>query len=204
MVDGSVVMRSAAVCASFLREALDADWTVGVPDLDMTVAEVVAHAAEGALWYAIDLSAGGKDLQTVEHRVKSDRPATELVDTLVTYSSIAATVIDGTPSEARGFHPLGIADPSGFAAMTCDELLIHTDDAARGLGRSFVVSPELAEPVLRRLFPWIDVGPDPWAQLRWANGRIALGGQPRLDRWRWHCAPLDEWDGKDPLAGTGP
>jgi hypothetical protein len=39
----------------------EADWSVGAPDLDMTVAGVVAHAAEVCLWYAIDLAAGSED-----------------------------------------------------------------------------------------------------------------------------------------------
>jgi hypothetical protein len=42
------------------------------------------------------------------------------------------------------------------------------------------------------------VDDDPWRLLLWANGRIALGERPRLQRWRWHCAPLSEWDGQPP------
>jgi hypothetical protein len=34
--------------------------------------------------------------------------------------------------------------------------------------------------------------------LLWANGRVALPGHPRQARWRWHCAPLEEWDGVNP------
>jgi hypothetical protein len=33
-------------------------------------------------------------------------------------------------------------------------------------------------------------GPDPWATLLWANGRMDLPGGPRQASWRWHCAPL--------------
>lgn len=101
------------------------------------------------------------------------------------------------PTSARGFHPMGAADASGFAAMACDELLIHTDDAARGLGATFAPPDDLVEPVLRRLFPWVSPVTEPWPQLRWANGRIALGDRDRLDgsTWAWHCAPLADWDG---------
>jgi hypothetical protein len=164
----------------------------------MTVVEVVAHAAEVCLWYAIDLAAAGKDLQPVEHRVKADGPPPEVVDTLATYATVVASVVDALPAEARGFHPMGQADPSGFAAMACDEMLIHTDDAGRGLGRTFSPPPEVAEAVLRRLFPWVvDEGDsDPWELLRWANGRTALGDRPRLQGWAWHCAPLVDWDGR--------
>lgn len=102
------------------------------------------------------------------------------------------------PATARGFHPFGTADPSGFAAMACDELLVHTDDAARGLGLAFEPDPTRCERTLRRLFPWAPDDVDPWTALRWANGRLALPGRPRLERWRWHCAPLEEWDGRSP------
>jgi hypothetical protein len=34
--------------------------------------------------------------------------------------------------------------------------------------------------------------------LLWANGRVDLPGQERQTGWRWHCAPLAEWDGADP------
>ncbi len=203
-MDAEHIATAAEVCASYLRTVVDDDWSVGVPDLEMTVAEVVAHTAEGCLWYAIDLSAGGQDLQGVEHRVEPERPAAELVATVETYASIVETIVRAAPPDARGFHPMGLADPSGFAAMACDELLIHTDDAARGLGRRFDPPADLADAVLRRLFPWIDGMADPWEELRWANGRVELEGRPRLEGWRWHCAPLADWNGSTPTMGNAP
>ncbi len=196
MTDSSHVTAATRVCADFLGAATDADWSVGVPDLDLSVAEVVAHVTEGCLWYAIDLSAGGNELHLVEHRVKTDGSNGDLVDTLATYARVVAAVIEVSSDSARGFHPLGAADPSGFAAMVCDELLIHTDDAARGLGLAFRPPDELAGAVLRRLFPWVTPSGDAWEQLRWANGRVALGDLERLTDWAWHCAPLAEWDGR--------
>ncbi|MBV9856199.1 MAG: hypothetical protein JOY82_17045 [Streptosporangiaceae bacterium] len=53
--------------------------------------------------------------------------------------------------------------------------------------------------VLARLFPWRRPDPGPWEALLHANGRIDLPGLPRLKRWRWHCAPLAEWNGPQPL-----
>ena len=195
MIGASHVTNAAQLCATFLDEAAGTDWAVAVPDLEMSVAEVVAHAAEGCLWYAIDLSAGGIDLRLVQHRVTTDGSNRDLIDTLRSYACVVSAVIEVSPASARGFHPMGTADPSGFAAMACDELLIHTDDAARGLGLSFRPPAGLADLVLRRLFPWVATGEDPWEQLRWANGRIALGDMPRLTDWGWHCAPIADWDG---------
>lgn len=199
MIDAAHVRRTSDTCVGFLRDHHAGDWDAPIPDLDMSVVEVVGHTAEGCLWYAIDLAAGGPDLGPVEHRVKSDGNAREVVETLRAYTQIVASVIETSPSNARGFHPMGMADPSGFAAMACDEMLVHTDDAARGLGVGFDPATDLVEPVLRRLFPWITDITDPWNQLRWANGRIALPDQPRLSGWRWHCAPLSEWDGSIPV-----
>jgi hypothetical protein len=82
--------------------------------------------------------------------------------------------------------------------MGCDELLVHTYDIGRALGFDVRPDRDLAERVLRRLFPWAPDHVDPWVGLLWANGRVPLGDRPRLERWRWHCAPLDEWDGSMP------
>ena len=199
MLDGSHVRRAAEVCASFLSTALDQDWTRPVPDLEWDVASTVAHAAEGCLWYAIDLAAGGAELdEAIEHEVVPTAPPDQLIGALVTYAEVAAATIDGADRSALGFHPVGPADPSGFAGMACDELLIHTDDAARGLDRPFHVPSDLAEAVLRRLFPWVDPARDPWRALLWANGRIAMPERPRLTRWVWHCKPMADWNGEVP------
>jgi hypothetical protein len=69
MTDASRLQRTAQVSTELLRKAVEADWTVGVPELELTVARAVAHMAEVCLWYAIDLAAAGTDLQLVEHRV---------------------------------------------------------------------------------------------------------------------------------------
>lgn len=203
MTDAADVHDAALACCGFLEAAVDDDWTAPVPDLEFSVAGIVAHAAEGCLWYAIDLAAGGTDLESVEHRVTTDVPNRDLIETLRSYAGVVAAVIGASPDSARGFHPMGTADPSGFAAMACDEMLIHTDDAARGLGLVFRPPDELARSVLRRLFPWVPPTDDAWDRLRWANGRIPFGEQGRLTRWAWHCAPLDEWDGSVPTPPTG-
>lgn len=97
---------------------------------------------------------------------------------------------------------MGTADPSGFAAMACDEMLIHTHDAAGGLGLVFNPTLDLPIAVLRRLFPWVAYDNDAWEKLQWANGRTAFGDLPRLSDWAWHCAPLDEWDGSPATSPT--
>jgi len=209
VIGADEVRQTAAECGAFLGSCLDRDWSAPIPDLDMSVVEVVAHAATGCLWYSIDLAAGGKDLEPVEFRVRTNGPAVDVLDTFVAHAEVLAAVVETSPDSARGFHPMGTADPSGFAAMACDEMLIHTYDASLGLGVPFVPDVGVVEAVLGRLFPWVEVevgprdsaampGPDSWQQLLWANGRIDLDGSPRLSGWAWHCSPLSEWDGTIP------
>ncbi len=196
MVDETAIHDTVEICTDFLRGFADRDWQVVVPDLDMTIAAIVAHIADGCLWYAIDLTAGGRDLNAADHAVKDNAANGDLIDTLWTYAHVTASVVGTASDTARGFHPMGDADRSGFAAMACDEMLIHTNDIADGLGAEFRPPPELADHVLRRLFPWVEASGDSWADLRWANGRTELQGKERLSNWAWHCAPLEEWDGE--------
>ena len=203
VVDGEHLRLAAQECAGALAGHVDADWTAKVPGLNLTVAQTIAHAAEACLWFAIDLAAAGPDLGTVECRVKPDRPPPALVAILVAQAGMLAAVVDDAPPERRGFHPMGPTDASGYVAMVCDELLIHTDDVVSCLGSSFSPDQTLARAVLARLFPWIEPGDDPWRRLRWANGRTALGQEPRLDRWAWFSRPLDEWDRSIPEPVDG-
>lgn len=90
--------------------------------------------------------------------------------------------------------------PLCFAATGCDEILVHCWDAARGFELDFVPPTNLANRVVRRLFPWTPPGESAWQTLLWANGRTDLQSQPRRPGpdWQWHCAPLDEWNGTIP------
>jgi uncharacterized protein (TIGR03083 family) len=156
-------------------------------------AEVCTCALSHTLGRDWSAPADGLDMS-----VAADASPAALVATVRASAEVLAAVLEATPEDTRGFHPDGSPDPSGFAAMACDELLVHTDDAARGLGVAFVPDPHLAARVLRRLFPWAPRRELAWPTLRWANGRTALGDRPFLESWRWHCAPLVEWDGTGP------
>jgi hypothetical protein len=185
------VLAAVAQCAQFLEEVVDADWSVPIPDMDWSPAQAVAHTAGCLLWYAVDLLAGATELSTMDLRIKSESAPVELIRTLVTAARVVARVIEASASDIRGYHPWGQPDPAGYAAMSCDELLIHTDDAGRGLDRTFEPDPALCARVAARLFPNAPLDAEPWDGLRWANGRIALPGRPRQQEWRWHAAPRE-------------
>ena len=195
-LEADLVRRTADECSAFLDESHGADWSAPIPEMKWTVAVAVAHVAQALVWYSTDLAAGPTELRILELKVKPESAPVELLRSVTAYANVLASVIESTLPTARGWHPYGVADASGFAAMACDEMLVHTDDAARGLGRDFTPTLELAEWTLRRLFPWAPDDVAPWDGLRWANGRVELPGLDRLARWRWQCAPLSEWDGK--------
>lgn len=194
-MDSSHVRHCRDICNALLTSLTTDDWQRTVPDIGGSVGQLVGHITQAMLWYSIDLAAEGTDLQAIDVQTKPDAESKALLEAFVAVPNLLAAAVDVAREEARGFHPWGMADRSGFAAMACDEMLIHTYDIALALAAEFEPPAELAAAILNRLFPGISADPDPWTALKYANGRIALDGHPRLTEWRWHCAPLNEWDG---------
>jgi hypothetical protein len=159
--------------------------------MEWTVGQAVAHICDGLLWYATDFVAGPVELTTMDLAVRPTTPPPDLVRTLAMAAEVLARTLDGGAPGDRGWHNAGLPDVSGFVGMACDELLVHTGDAATGLDLPFTPSAALADRTLRRLFPEAPRGHEPWATLLWANGRRPLGGMPRREKWTWRCAPLD-------------
>ncbi|WP_033437611.1 maleylpyruvate isomerase N-terminal domain-containing protein [Saccharothrix sp. NRRL B-16314] len=190
MLVGRDVTEVAELCGAFLGEVVDRDWTVVVPGMDWTAAKTVAHVADCLLWYATDITAGPVELSTADVVVRPDSSPADLVRTVRAFASVLAAVVDAAPADELGWHPWGLADPAGFAGMGCDEMLVHTHDAARALGLELAPPPELTRKVLARMFPDAPTDRDPFRTLLWANGRIALDDLPKRTGWRWHCAPL--------------
>jgi hypothetical protein len=199
-VRGADILEAAEACHRLLVTEVASNWNLRVPSLDWTVAQTVAHAATGPLWYALDVWSGGSDDAAFDVSVKSDASNAALLVSLMNAARLCAASVDAAPADTRGFHPAGSPDPSGFAAMACDELLVHTYDAASGLKLTFRPNLGLAERVLARLFPWHEGSENPWQMLLWIQGRTDLPGRSHQDHWKWHCAPLEEWSGNRPSA----
>lgn len=147
---GDDVRAAAAAASDFLASRADEPWSVTAPAIGRSVAHVVAHVCESLLWYSADLWAGTSELNTVDLAVRPSTPPGELIRTLSTYASVLAGSIDAAPPHLRGFHPAGSPDPSGFAAMACAEILVHTADAAEGLGAEFTAPAALSQAVVSR------------------------------------------------------
>ncbi|HZU12390.1 MAG TPA: maleylpyruvate isomerase N-terminal domain-containing protein [Chloroflexota bacterium] len=199
-VGNSDLQSTAAICARTLEQVAGHDWSVRAAELDWTVGQTLSHVAGCLMNYAASLAS--RTQQQLPFRmsppVRRDgtpmRPA-DLIQAMEVAAAILGAVVAEAAPDARGYHVTGLADPEGFAAMGCDEMLVHTEDIMNAFSLSFHPPPDLCRAVLARLFPWAPEAA-PWDALLWANGRRALPGHARLGRdWAWQGPPLSEWDG---------
>jgi hypothetical protein len=189
--------RVAALCLDALEPATELDWSVPARDLEWSCRRTLDHLPDVMLFYATHLASRATSRQPSTRDGNPHHTVPELLDLSAAAAHVLADVARATPVDARGFHPAGMADASGFIAMACTEWLVHTSDILTGLGCDFGPAPDLVDPVLARIFPWAPTDiPDRWAVFRYETGRAPLGDRPRRDaNWYWHCAPLSEWDG---------
>jgi hypothetical protein len=189
------IRAAVGVVAAAIEPAIDGgDWDRPAGQLTWTCRRTLAHLVDCLTWYAANLARRSTgDVATIEPAL--DTPLPVMVDALRSMGAVLAEVVGAAADTDRGFHPYGICDRSGFAAMGCDEVLVHGYDLAGGLGLTYAPPRDVVERTLRRLFPWAPAGADPWDALLWANGRQPLGDLPPETEWLWHCAPLAEWNG---------
>ncbi|MFL5311413.1 MAG: hypothetical protein ACJ79H_13260 [Myxococcales bacterium] len=190
------LLEAAAVGCGALAPALDADWSVLARDLEWSCHRTLQHMAEAPLFHATHLATRATERRPSFRAGDSPPPVADLLRVIPANAAILAEVARAAPAEARGWHPSGMADACGFAAISSVELLIHTADVAAALGLPYQSPADLAGRILRRLCPWAPTDGDDWATLQWAAGRIALPDRERLGPdWSWQSAPLSEWDG---------
>jgi hypothetical protein len=188
---------AADLCRDTLAPAVDADWNVPAADIGQTCRETIDHVVSCQTFYASHLATRTPSPLPRLRKHDVDAPLEHVLDLVPVGAAVLAAVARASASDVRAFHPAGMADPEGFLAMGCDEIIVHTGDIAAGLGVAFAPPDDLCARVVARLFPWAPSDTAPWPTLLWANGRAALGERERLDPdWSWHCAPLAEWDGE--------
>ena len=193
------VRAAAAVCHEALSGVVDLDWSIRAGQLEWSCRRTLEHIPSAQIFYASQLALAAKERLPRARGGEDQLTVAELLLSVVVNAAILEHVLRAAPASARAFHPAGMADPSGFAAMGCDEILIHTADIAAGFEIDFKPPEDLCGRVLARLFPWAPTDVGHWESLLWANGRIELPGSgPQDTNWRWHCAPLSEWDGLIP------
>lgn len=187
---------AASVSATALRPLAHGDWNINAYELEWNCRHTVGHISRALLSYSLHLA--NRATARIDYP-RNDDPALsipQLIGFIEAMAGVLVQVVRAAPPDARGAHPEGMADVSGFIAMGCSEILIHTADITQAFGAPFDPPADLCGRVARRLFPWAPPDADGWSALRWGNGRIALPTRARLGPdWGWQCAPLSEWDG---------
>jgi hypothetical protein len=190
------LLLAASICRLTLEPALDRDWNVKAGDLEWDCRRTLDHIVDTLFLYAAYLASRATGRLSPPRNGDPAASPEQLLQTVGVAAAVLAEVARAAPADARTFHPAGMADVSGWLSMACEEVLVHTDDIAQGLGLTFRPPDDLSAKIVSRLFPWAPTEPEPWDALRWAAGRIALPDRERLDpNWGWHPAPLAEWDG---------
>lgn len=123
-------------------------------------------------------------------RLVRGTPSEGLLELIEGMGALLATVVRAAAPEARGWHPYGMADAEGFAAVGVAEVLLHTHDIATGLGIAYQPDADRCARVVARLHRDLEPHDDPWTLLLWATGRADIPGRDHVRRWRW-------WPGVD-------
>ncbi|GAA4603279.1 hypothetical protein BJY16_004560 [Actinoplanes octamycinicus] len=174
-----------------LRRALAphtaADWTVRAGDLDWTCRDTAAHIAHDLLAYAAQLASGADDgYLPLDLTVRPDAAPAEILRVITAAGTLLSTQLRAAKPDDRAWH-WGPTDPSGFAALGVNEILLHTYDITRGLRTGWLPPATACAAVLARLFPDHPAG-DPVQALLWCTGRIALPKLPRRTSWTLRAA----------------
>ena len=131
------LLAAAAACQQALAPALQDDWEVRAGDLDWTCRRTLDHMADALLFYTSHLATRSPKRLPRLRNGAPDQPLADLLTAVGVAASVLAEVARAAPPSTRAFHPAGLADVSGFAAVGCTELFVHTGDIAQGLGRPF-------------------------------------------------------------------
>ena len=183
--------RDLAAAASALQAVLNpqvaASWQVPAGPLEWTCAQTAAHVAHDLLAYAAQLAAAAPDgYLPLDLVVRDGTPPARILQVVSACAALLGTTLAAADPAVRAWH-WGPTDPSGFAALGVNEILIHTWDITQGLRVGWQLPPGLCTAVLSRLFP--DAPPaDPASALLWCTGRIALPGRPRQTSWTLKAA----------------
>jgi len=143
-----------ACIMSGLLPLTDRDWSVRAGSLEWNCWHTAEHIGDCLLSYAWQLAVQptARYVRAVATAEKDASPA-EVLEFAVTGGRVLASMVRTSPAHVRAFHPAGTADPEGFAALGCNEALLHGNDIAQGFGLSLDPPRDVCRRVLARLYP---------------------------------------------------
>jgi hypothetical protein len=202
---------AAALCQQTLAPLLDADWEQPVAGLGWSRRRTLQHIANALDWYTLLLAEPSSDQFLSLGLRYVEQPIRDLLAIVSKRAGLLARLAAVSEPSVRGYHYWGRPDPTGYVAMGCAEIVLHTDDIAQSFGHTLSGPDAPCRRLVKRLFPWAplvsELGPevDGWTLLRWATGRLSLPelGQVAPD-WTWHASPVAEWDGEIKTRGSYP
>lgn len=179
----------------------DDAWEAPAAGLDWTCRDTLAHLLDDFGFYAMQLS-GVNPPQTDYVALLEPAPWREgsppivfwpdpetgtrgILSTLDAVGGLLVAVTATAPPDRRGFHPWGMADRTGFAAMGIVEAVAHAHDILSAHDRTYAADADVCARVLDRLFPHAGRTDNPWLDLLAATGRTP---QTRGSSWRWDAS----------------
>ncbi|MFT2817434.1 hypothetical protein [Leifsonia sp. A12D58] len=184
----------------------DASWDEFAHNLTWTRREAIGHLCDDLVFYAMQI-AGNQPPQTsyvefleppawregglqVVLYPDPDTGTRGAVGCLDAAGGVLTAVVASVPASRRGFHPAGISDASGFAAMGIAEAVLHgydilavADDGGEVSTGGYRPDGTIVARVLDRIFPDAARTDDAWADLLRATGRHA---ESESTNWRWN------------------
>lgn len=171
-----------AVLEVLSRDTSTPEWESKAGDLEWSCRETAAHIAHDLTAYSLQVAAARREpYLPVDLTVRPGVPPSGLLTVIASTARLLASAVVAAPVATRAWH-WGPTDPGGFAALGCNELLVHGYDITRGLGLEWRPPAHLAAAVVARLFPDAPDG-EPGDVLLWCTGRRALGERPRRTSW---------------------
>lgn len=199
---GDVVVAAEALLPLGSRAEDEQRWAEVAAPTSWTAARTAEHLGDALLFYAGQVARRADRRLPVLRDGRAGPPGEQLDTVLTAAHLLAGQLRDLGPG--RAWHPSGLADAPGWAGMAVTELLVHGTDTARAVGVDLVLPAEVCARTLARVFPWVDPGLAPPADLLLAvTGRAHVPGVPDDSDWWWQSAPLEEWNGL-PRRRTAP
>lgn len=128
--------RAAALSRESLMALGEADWSEPAHGLEWSCRKTLQHMTSALDWYAMLLATPSEEPFRFrflpQPEFSAEYPLAFLLGMLEREAAVLAVVAAAADASARGFHTWGQPDPTGYVAMGCAEILLHTDDIVRG------------------------------------------------------------------------